>query len=98
MTVETAAQSAALEAEADAARAAWDKMPAQTQAVRRAAWTKKRAELTAVERDAQNDDSDILPWQGRAQQFIATATTAEPRRSPSILCARVEVARLHSPT
>ena len=63
MTVETAAQSAALRAEADAARAAWDKMtPAQKQAVRRAAWTKKRAELTAVERVAQNDDTDILPW------------------------------------
>ena len=63
MTVETAAQSAALSAEADAARAAWDKMtPAQKQAVRRAAWTKKRAELTAVERVAQNDDTDILPW------------------------------------
>jgi predicted Fe-S protein YdhL (DUF1289 family) len=63
MTVETAAQSAALRAEADAARAAWDKMtPAQKQAVRRTAWTKKRAELTAVERVAQNDDTDILPW------------------------------------
>ena len=63
MTVETAAQSGALRAEADAARAAWDKMtPAQKQAVRRAAWTKKRAELTATERVAQNDDTDILPW------------------------------------
>ena len=63
MTVETAAQSAALRAEADAARAAYDKLtPAQRQAVKWNAWTKKRAELTATERVAQNDDTDILPW------------------------------------
>lgn len=63
MMRETAAQSAALKAEADAAQASWDKMTAaQKQAVRKASWAKKRAELTAMERVGQRDDMEVLPW------------------------------------
>jgi hypothetical protein len=63
MLQETAAQSGALKAEADAARASWDKMtPQQKQAVRKASWAKKRAELNGIERVGQRDDTDILPW------------------------------------
>ncbi len=63
MMRETAAQSAALKAEADAAQAAWNKMtPEQKQAVRKASWAKKRAELTAMEQVGQRDDMEPLPW------------------------------------
>jgi predicted Fe-S protein YdhL (DUF1289 family) len=63
MVNETAAQSGALKAQADAAKASWDKMtPAEKQAVRKASWAKKRAELTDIEKVGQRDDTDILPW------------------------------------
>ena len=63
MMRETAAQSTALKAEADAAKTSWDKMtPAQKQAAKKSAWEKKRAELTGIERVGQRDDTDILPW------------------------------------
>ena len=63
MVRETAAQSGALKAESDAAKASWDKMTAaQKQAVRKASWQKKRAELSGIERVGQRDDTDILPW------------------------------------
>ena len=63
MMNETAAQSGALKAQADAAKASWDKMtPAEKQVVRKASWTKKRAELTDIEKVGQRDDTDILPW------------------------------------
>ena len=63
MLRETAAQSASLKAEADAARGSWAKLtPGEKQAATRAAWAKKRAELNAIERVGQNDDTYILPW------------------------------------
>jgi len=63
MLQETAAQTARIGAEHDAAKAAWAKMtPAEKQAVTRAAWAKKRAELDALERVGQNDDDNLLPW------------------------------------
>jgi hypothetical protein len=63
MKNETAAESAALKSQADAAKAQWDKMtPEQKQAVRKSAWAKKRAELDAIERVGQRDDTYILPW------------------------------------
>jgi hypothetical protein len=63
MRNETAAQSSALKAESDAAKASWDKMtPAQKQAARKSAWAKKRAELDGIERTGQNDDTYVLPW------------------------------------
>ncbi len=63
MQRETAAQSAALKAEADAAKAQWNKMtPEQKQAARKTAWAKKRAELDGIERVGQRDDSYVLPW------------------------------------
>jgi hypothetical protein len=63
MVRETAAQSGALKAESDAAKASWDKMTAaQKQAVRKASWQKKRADLSGIERVGQRDDTDILPW------------------------------------
>ena len=63
MLRETAAQSASLKAEADAAKASWAKLtPGEKQAATRASWAKKRAELTAIERVGQNDDTYILPW------------------------------------
>jgi hypothetical protein len=63
MKNETAAQSAALKAQADAAKAEWNKMtPEQKQAARKSAWAKKRAELDGIERTGQNDDTYILPW------------------------------------
>jgi len=63
MQRETAAQSGALKAEADAAKASWDKMtPEQKQAARKSAWAKKRAELSGIERVGQRDDTYILPW------------------------------------
>jgi hypothetical protein len=63
MRRESAAQSGALKAEADAAKAAWDKMtPEQKRAARKSAWAKKRAELSGIERVGQRDDTDVLPW------------------------------------
>ena len=63
MRRETAALSGTLKAEADAAKASWDKMtPAQKQAVRKSAWAKKRAELDGIETTGQRDDTYILPW------------------------------------
>lgn len=63
MRNETAAQSGALKAEADAAKASWDKMtPAQKAAARKSAWAKKRGELDGIERTGQNDDTYVLPW------------------------------------
>jgi hypothetical protein len=63
MQREAAAQSAALKAEADAAKAQWNKMtPEQKQAARKTAWAKKRAELDGIERVGQRDDSYVLPW------------------------------------
>ena len=50
MKSETAAQTAQYKAEADAAKAKWDKLtPAEKQAVRKSAWQKKRAELDGME-------------------------------------------------
>ena len=63
MKSESAAQSAQLKAEADAAKAKWDKLtPAEKQAVRKAAWAKKRAELNAIEAVGQRDDSYVYPY------------------------------------
>jgi len=63
MRNETAAQSGALKAESDAAKASWDKMtPAQKEAARKSAWAKKRAELDGIERTGQRDDTYVLPW------------------------------------
>ena len=63
MVRETAAQSSALKAEANAAKTSWDQMtPAEKQAVKKAAWAKKRAELNGIEKVGQRDDTDILPW------------------------------------
>jgi hypothetical protein len=59
----TAAQSAQLKAEADAAKAKWDKLtPAQKQAVRKSSWNKKRADLDAIEAVGQRDDSYVYPY------------------------------------
>ena len=63
MQRETAAQSAQDKAQADAAKARWDKLTlAEKRAVRRASWQKKRAELDGIEQVGQRDDSDILPY------------------------------------
>jgi len=63
MKSETAAQSAQLKAEADAAKAKWDKLTAaEKQVVRKSAWTKKRSELTAMEAVGQRDDSYVFPY------------------------------------
>jgi len=63
MKNETAAQSGALKAESDAAKASWDKMTsAQKAAARKSAWAKKRAELDGIERTGQRDDTYVLPW------------------------------------
>src|SRR5262245_13922885 len=63
MKSETAAQTAQYKAEADAAKAKWDKLtPSEKQAVRKAAWAKKRAELNAMEAVGQRDDSYVLPY------------------------------------
>lgn len=63
MQNETAAQSAQYRAEAEAAKAKWDKLTAaEKRAVRRSAWQKKRAELNAMEAVGQRDDSYILPY------------------------------------
>jgi hypothetical protein len=63
MQRETAAQTAQYKAEAEAAKAKWDKLtPAEKQVVRKAAWQKKRAELNAMEAVGQRDDSYVLPY------------------------------------
>jgi hypothetical protein len=63
MRSETAAQSAQLKAEADAAKAKWDKLtPAEKQAVRKSAWQKRRADLDGMEAVGQRDDTYINPW------------------------------------
>ncbi len=63
MQRETAAQSGQLKAQADAAKASWDKLtPAQKQAARKSAWQKKRAELSGIEAVGQRDDDYVLPW------------------------------------
>jgi len=63
MQRETAAQQAQYKAEADSAKAKWDKLtPAEKQAVRKAAWQKKRSELNAMEAVGQRDDSYVLPY------------------------------------
>ncbi|MFO1313383.1 MAG: hypothetical protein U1F41_15110 [Burkholderiales bacterium] len=63
MKNESAKQAAQLKAQADVAKARWDKMsPAEKQAVRKAAWSKKRAELDALEAVGQRDDSYTLPY------------------------------------
>lgn len=63
MRSETAAQGAQYRAEAEAAKAKWDRLtPAQEQAVRKSAWQKKRAELDAMEAVVQRDDTYVLPY------------------------------------
>ena len=63
MQRETAAQSAQLKAQADAAKASWDKLsPSEKQAARKSAWAKKRAELNGIEAVGQRDDGYVLPW------------------------------------
>jgi len=63
MQRETAAQQAQYKAEADAAKAKWDKLsPAEKKKVRQAAWQKKRGELDAMEAVGQRDDSYVLPF------------------------------------
>jgi hypothetical protein len=63
MQSETAAQTAQMKAEADAAKAKWDKLtPSEKQALRKSAWQKKRAELTGMEAVGQRDDSYVLPF------------------------------------
>ena len=63
MQRETAAQSAQMRAEAQAAKARWDKLsPSEKQAVRKSAWQKKRAELDATEAVGQRDDTYVLPY------------------------------------
>lgn len=64
MQQETAKQTAAIKAQADAAKASWSKMtPADREAVRQAAWKKKRAELSAIEMVGQRNDvdPDVIP-------------------------------------
>jgi hypothetical protein len=63
MQRETVAQQAQYKAEAEAAKAKWDKLtPAEKAAVRKTAWQKKRSELTAMEAVGQRDDSYVLPY------------------------------------
>ena len=63
MKSETAAQTAQYRAEAEAAKAKWDKLtPAEKQAVRKASWQKKRADLNGLEAVGQRDDSYVLPY------------------------------------
>jgi len=63
MQRETMAQSAQLKAEADAAKAKWDKLSASDkQALRKSAWQKRRAELTGMEAVGQRDDSYVFPY------------------------------------
>jgi hypothetical protein len=63
MQRETAAQTAQMKAEAEAAKAKWNKLsPSQKQAARKSAWQKKRADLDAMEAVGQRDDSYVLPF------------------------------------
>ena len=63
MKSETAGQSAQLKAEAQAAKAKWDKLtPAEKQAARKSAWAKKRADLSAIEAVGQRDENYVLPY------------------------------------
>jgi len=63
MRAETAVQSGALRAQADAWKTTWSGMtPAQKAAVRKASWAKKREELSGIEAVGQRDDSYVLPW------------------------------------
>ena len=63
MKNETAAQSAQLKTQAEAAKASWDKLTlSQKQAARKSAWQKKRAELSGIEAVGQRDDDYVLPW------------------------------------
>jgi hypothetical protein len=63
MQKETAAQSAQLKAQADAAKAKWDTLtPSEKQAARKSAWAKKRAELDGIEAVGQRDETYVLPW------------------------------------
>jgi len=63
MKNETAAQAGQMKAEADAAKAKWDKLsPTEKQAVRKSAWSKKRSELNALEAVGQRDDSYVFPY------------------------------------
>lgn len=63
MQRETAAQAAKDKAEAEAAKAKWDKLtPAEKQAFRKSAWQKKRSDLTAMEAVGQRDDTYVVPW------------------------------------
>jgi hypothetical protein len=62
MQSETAAQTAQMKAEADAAKTKWDKLtPAEKQALRKSAWQKKRAELPGWRRSA-NQVMFVLPF------------------------------------
>jgi len=63
MQSETAGQTAQMKAEAEAAKAKWDKLtPSEKQAVRKSAWQKKRADLDVIEAVGQRDDSYVLPY------------------------------------
>jgi hypothetical protein len=63
MQRETAAQTAQMKAEAEAAKAKWDKLtPPEKQAVRKSAWQKRRADLNGLEAVGQRDDSYVLPF------------------------------------
>lgn len=63
MQRETAAQNAQMKAEADAAKAKWDKLSSsEKQALRKSAWQKKRADLLGMEAVGQRDDSYVLPF------------------------------------
>ena len=62
MLRETAAQSAELKAQYEAASKAWAKLTSeQKKAATQKAWQKKRADLDWMERVGQNDDSYLLP-------------------------------------
>ena len=61
MQRETAAQSAQLKAQAEAAKAKWYKLtPSEKQAVRKSAWQKKRGELDGMEAVGQRDDTYVV--------------------------------------
>ena len=63
MRSETAAQTAQIKSESEAAKAKWDKLtPAEKQALRKSAWAKKRADLSGLEAVGQRDDSYVLPY------------------------------------
>ena len=63
MLRETAAQSGQLKAEADAAKAKWDKLTAaEKQAYRKSAWQKRRVDLNAMEAVGQQDDAYVFPY------------------------------------